>query len=136
METTEDYVSFETAKLLKEKGFNEETEYVYSNNGNLLRLCHFGIRDLTNTDCNNYYTWEFPIENVVSIISAPTLQMACKWLRKNYNLFISIDIGVQAYVWTIYNTEPETIVVYIGVTIGTPEQAYDEAIKYCVENLI
>ena len=26
---TEDYVSFEVAKLLREKGFNEECEYFY-----------------------------------------------------------------------------------------------------------
>ena len=35
---TEDYVSFETAKLLKETGFNEVTAFVYSGKGELLRL--------------------------------------------------------------------------------------------------
>ena len=30
MNITEDYVSFETAKLLKEKGFNEKCKYCYA----------------------------------------------------------------------------------------------------------
>ena len=30
---TEDYVSFETAKLLKEKGFDEPCVYVYRHDG-------------------------------------------------------------------------------------------------------
>lgn len=32
---TEELVTLETAKLLKEKGFNERTLFAYKNNGNL-----------------------------------------------------------------------------------------------------
>lgn len=60
---TEDYVSFEIAKLLKEKGFDEE--------------------------CSRWYVANEPQEGVVEkgfgenqfYINAPTHQMAMKWFR-------------------------------------------------------
>ena len=134
---TEDYVSFETAKLLKEKGFNEETEYVFSNNGELLRLSHFGIKDLTNTDCNDYHTWQFPIEGVASIISAPTLQMAMKWLREVHNLFIWVEPNHDKE--GLYNAHVKVgwwTNNWVGVGYNTYEAACEAAIKYCLENLI
>ena len=53
----EDYVSFEVAKGLKEKGFNEYCEKSYSLDGKLYS--------------------NFPDDCIL----APTLQMAAKWLR-------------------------------------------------------
>lgn len=136
---TEDYVTFEIAKLLKEKGFNEETEYVYSNNGKLLRLCHFGIKDLTNTDCNDYHTWQFPIEGVTSIISSPTLQMAMKWLREVHHIHIRLcHTTDESYKYEIYPRKGE----YIGCCFWdksfyeTYEKAAEVALKYCLEKLI
>lgn len=148
---SEDYVSFETAKLLKEKGFDEETEYIYSNNGELLRLNHFGIKDLTNTDCNGYHTWQFPIEGVASIISAPTLQMAMKWLREVYNIFIDASIfkdssedadGNVVDEWVFYSydiyasLDGHLIYSFDDGQYDTYEEACEAAIKYCLENLI
>ena len=134
----EDYVSFETAKLLKEKGFNEETEYVYSNNGELLRLSHLGIKDLTNADCNGYHTWQFPIEGVASIISAPTLQMAMKWLREVHNLHIDIRININNSLcsFQIYSVGVSGARAFTEYRIKSYEAACEEAIKYCLENLI
>ena len=139
---TEDYVSFETAKLLKEKGFNEETEYVYSNDGELLRLCHFGINDLTNTDCNDYHTWQFPIEGVVSIISAPTLQMTMKWLREREWFICVVPLafycGTKTWkfgynIWAGDNLEVDELST---PEFNTYEEACEAAIKYCLEKLI
>ena len=137
---TEDYVSFETAKLLKEKGFDEETAYAYSNNGELLRLNHFGIKDLTNTDCNGYATWQFPIEGVASIISAPTFQMAMKWLREVHNIAINIGWGEILedifQWWCIILDQKDGRVLRESEYHNTYEEACEAAIKYCLENLI
>lgn len=64
----EDYVSFEVAKLLKEKEFNWDciTYYVSSEPDNVQYSMFF----------ENNTTWE------KRCCSAPTLQMACKWLRE------------------------------------------------------
>ena len=75
---TEDYVSFETAKLLKEKGFNEECFALYNPDGMLIQS---GIR-LNNAQ----------VGIVKSSYSAPTQQMAMRWLREVHNIHINLDI--------------------------------------------
>lgn len=67
----EDYVSFETAKLLKEKGFDEVCIGFYTPQKEL----HFTLLEETNS------MW------LDDSISAPTLQMAMKWIRKKYNAY-------------------------------------------------
>lgn len=64
---TEDYVSFEVAKLLKEKGFDEPVKHFYFINGTF-------ANDLAIT--KNSYTRHY---------AAPTIQMALKWLREVHN---------------------------------------------------
>lgn len=58
---TEDYVSFEVAKLLKEKGFDIPCRMSYFN-GLLVDYTMYGFCD-------------------GELINCPTLQMASKWLR-------------------------------------------------------
>ena len=137
----EDYISFETAKLLKEKGFDEPTGFIYSENGELMKLSDFGVRYLSNSECDDYPQWQFPFEGVASIVSAPTLQMAMKWLREVHSIDISIDIrfwtddeGVDVKSWryTVYRTDE---IEDFGQS-DTYEDACEEAIKYCLENLV
>ncbi len=65
---TEDYVSYEAAKFLKEKGFDAECDYLYVN-GKLVRAqgcaCNWNKGETLFTDYKNE-------------CSAPTLQMAMK----------------------------------------------------------
>ena len=68
---TEDYVSFETAKLLKEKGFDERCFSFYWSDGSLDANSHDKKTNLRNSTSSN------PV--------APTLQMAMKWLREVTN---------------------------------------------------
>lgn len=70
---TEDFVSFEIAKLLKEKGFNEPCRSVYEEK--ILRV---------NTMCD-YFNSELS-----SYVCAPTHQMAMKWLREVHKIDIDI----------------------------------------------
>ena len=121
---TEDYVSFEVAKLLKEKGFNEECLMAYID-GELF----------------NYYDSDFPseyeLENDGSeVIDVPTLQMAMKWLREVHNIFIEIKFGLGGcYVWAIVDMS-NNIVTNVDALMGFYEQACESAIKYCLEHLI
>lgn len=137
----EDYVSFETAKLLKEKGFDE---YCLKNYWESDKELHgwtwelsYGKNSEKNTCCKD--------------CSAPTLQMAMKWLREKHKLFIDITAAMEDYIedgvvkykdpyytWEVFSLEiGETL--YFG---GTPnvkesyEEACDFAIKYCLENLV
>lgn len=75
MSLCEDYVSFETAKLLKEKGFEQECHTAYFN-GKLVDYTMFGF-------CLGG-----------DFVYAPTLQMAMKWLREEHNKIIVPGISL------------------------------------------
>ena len=134
---TEDYVSFEIAKLLKEKGFeNSEPTCI-----NVFKGHTYKIQDN-----------EIIADDDITI---PTLQMAMKWLREVHNIHIAVNLT--------YSEEPKLFppeyYVYIDNTLtGEPlikevcslvqdetltpkgfkhsEEACEAAIKYCLENLI
>ena len=116
---TEDYVSFETAKLLKEKGFNEDCRDSYDWKGNF----HL------NTSSNN---------GSIKKIAAPTLQMTMKWLREVHNLWCEISPeGKGLWYREVYSlTDEEYIPNSNGHKIKSYEKACEAAIKYSLENLI
>ena len=127
---TEDYVSFETAKLLKEKGFVGENRDWYTPDGFIEEI---GVDDGVDPTAHD--------EIFANLIPASTLQMAMKWLRKVYRL--SIDVYV-----TKGPTWCASIKLYdmFGNSTKQPyndwdktysyEEAVESAIKYCLENLI
>lgn len=126
MEITEAYVSFETAKLLKEKGFDCETDKYYSPEG----------RELTCLDDRD--------AEELGYVKRPTLQLACKWLREVHNLCIEPYRTACGYLYTI-STIPYGTNLYSDHYKGndedsgqwtTYEKAVEAAIKYCLENLI
>lgn len=123
---TEDYVSFETAKLLKEKGFvvpYDSFRGVYIN-GKFLRL---------NPGQGYLHNMGDEIINVCS------LQMAMKWLREVHNLTVDIFHCVN---WLVsIKTIPDDCLKadYSNSDLkpaDTYEEACETAIKYCLENLI
>lgn len=129
------YVSFEIAKLLKEKGFDWPTIEYYSSSGSIYRFTE-GIADI----CG------------ISSYPRPTQQMACRWLREEHKMFISIGVGtdiddVFGYMPEIYfleeldsdvgmygpNVDAETICDF---TPQSPEDAIEAALKFTLTNLI
>ena len=119
---TEDYVSFETAKLLKDKGFDEYTFSDYSEEGVI------GFNEVETRIAKGY--------------QRPTLQMAMKWLRKEHNLcivplpIVTDDDGEGGCLWK-YTISMKLKVLFDSENLyESPEIALDDAIKYCLENLI
>jgi len=127
---TEDYVSFEIAKLLKEKGFDEPCYLGYNKNGE-----YFPTNNRSNSQI---------VQPDFCFICCPTLQMAMKWLREVYNLFIFPfpQMNTNKFWTEIYqlsdNQEWENIYCESIDLQDYPtyEQAAEAAIKYCLENLI
>lgn len=127
---TEDYVSFEIAKLLKEKGFNEiKCNTCYKWNGNF---------------CNNRRSMS-GIDNEICY-QAPTLQMAMKWLRKNFNMNpvpYATSIGWYFEVFDLTHRDITSCALLYDAGIpskekmlGTYEEACEAGIRYCLENLV
>lgn len=127
--TQEDYVSFEVAKLLEAKGFDWECiGYYVDDEPNDIKYSFLGE---TNS------TWES------RCCSAPTLQMAMKWLRIKHTILLFLlpaqENGKLVYlveVWTWNEEEGIYESTYAPMPRKEPEQAVEAAIKYCLENLI
>ena len=139
---TEDYVSFETAKLLKEKGFDWEESPFYSEQD----------RDEWRQN-NNYtipntsYNPDLPFDSETITLIAPhvSLQMAMKWLREVHNQHIVVEAyNYMARLRTDYYVEIQNLneptaknfCVNGCMRKRTYEEACEAAIKYCLENLI
>ena len=124
---TEDYVSFEIAKLLKERGFDEPCYAYWHEDENKLIISQspYALRNITNP------CFFGP--------AAPTLQMVMKWLREVHHLTIDV---FHFRDWKVnIKTIPDD---YFKADYSYPElkpaetyeQACETAIKYCLENLI
>ena len=127
---TEDYVSFEVAKLLKEKGFEGDINAYYHiwDNGN--KVC--SAQEFSRSEAPHLY------------IPAPTHQTAMRWLREKYNIYISIQPDFPSdkdykmcWCWSasILHENCITLKEY-QCYIETYEDAVEAALKYCLENLI
>lgn len=121
----EAYVSFETAKLLKEKRFNGECDLFYRT-------------DESEVTIQKAYkiAYNQGIDNECVII--PTLQMAMKWLREVYKVNIEIHynrFGDNYKYLIIYKPEVLNDIRSLGVYYYY-EEACEAAIKYSLKNLI
>lgn len=124
---TEDYISFETAKLLKKKGFTENCLMRYNKVGDLVEEAY-------------KFNWNFQTIDY----SAPTLQMVMKWLREVHKIHIQIWILEEKGYWfgieKILNAQYKHKSLYStgleDIYFETYEQTIEAAIKYCLENLI
>ena len=124
---TEDYCSFEIAKLLKEKGFDESCYGRYSVRS---KEFHFDCTKAYNNGSNFMY-------------AAPTLQMAMKWLREVHNLSVEIYRTACGYIGCIVASPSGTDIKFLEDGDDLPsgtytkwEKACEASIKYCLENLI
>jgi hypothetical protein len=120
---TEDYVSFEVAKLLEEKGFNRvvfknSPHYAYNADGQF---------------SGPSWDAEYP---------APTLQMAMKWLREKNLVICVIPLTfyggetVSTWGYNIWANDNLEIDEFDSHKFATYEEAAESAIKYCLEKLI
>lgn len=131
----EDYVDFEIAKLLKEKGFNCKTNTSY---------CWF----------DNTKTWEIMLHHEAKSIKRPTIQLVVKWIYENFGIWIYVSPNADFVdereetlkiisTWTAH-CEEATLNKELTENFGTlsliqgnsPQEAYQEAIKYTLKNLI
>lgn len=126
----EAYVSFETAKLLKEKGFDVPCNSLYRVISNYDRLFpELKVENYTN-NWNNLKPFYY---------SVPTHQMVLAYLRKKgvyIDIITSFDLnGKDHYSYTIYQNGKLIRKIYTSFD-WCHEEATEVAIKYSLENLI
>ena len=137
---TEDYCSYEVAKLLKEKGFDEYCWKLYElGDGDIPVLLNGFELSEESSFWNNKYLELYKKEHcyINDICSVPTHQMAMRWLREEYGISIEISaLNRYRWVYTIYRLFEERVVeVWNDGTYVSYEDATDDALKYCLENL-
>lgn len=124
---TEDYVSFEIAKLLKEKGFEGVVNAYYHIWDNGKRVC--SVQEFSHSEAPHLY------------IPAPTIQMAMKWLRDNNGIAViptlSSILDNEKFLWDIKIVVAKTGESYSqGWIYESYEHACDVAIESCLKHLI
>ena len=133
----EQFVTLETAKLLKENGFDWPTYMAYDNFGIEGKIYDsFGYHNHNKHD---------------DLISCPSQSVAMKWLREVKHIFIGVEprLGQYDFYWvsgTVYTVKQERS--YYGLRemedkysshaicdAHTYENAVERAIKYSLDNI-
>ena len=123
----EAYVSFEVAKLLKEKGFNWECTHYYDDDGTMHKALDYVRQNDEDEDDNDECL-------------CPTQQKAMRWLREIKNIDIEPFVycnhhdGSKAYGCNIQ--ENGHLLMTDSFVQDTYEEAVDAALKYCLTELI
>lgn len=135
MELNDEFVSLETAKLLKLKGFDVPIN----------TACHQVFKDKDEVsiwygDRKENFNDLPEEENSQKFYSCPTQQMAMRWLREKHKIHINVrylDFLEHGEVWdatvVIMSTFKEQV---IENTESTYEQALEFALQYVLKNLI
>lgn len=131
-------VSFELAKLLKEKGFNEPTFYYYENE----KLIEPYLENGSSTDTEfrvdlsdlkeHFNKWS-------KKVSAPTVAEVVMWLYEKHEIWLEIRFAddYKIFFYDIINTKNLKAITSKSVShFNSPTEAYENAIKYCLEKII
>lgn len=135
---TEDYVSFETAKLLKERGFeynSDESYWLIDADNKMYWISRIGAYDYVDAPTESF---QRP-KNGYQVI---TQAMAMKWLREMGWFICIIPLSfycgekVSRFGYNIWAGDNLEIDEFDTPKFNTYEEAAEAAIKYCLEKLI
>lgn len=117
---TEEFVTLETAKLLKEKGFKEDVFTFYE-------------ADSVKGDMELFESYDAENFNLrFDCFSAPTQSIAQKWLRETQNIHICVYNCACGYGYELSKADNGTHItssVYEGPNDGGKWDIYEEALE-------
>ena len=140
----EDYVGFKVSLLLREKGFDEKCEKVWTHDGKLVWACNFmeGESFVDTSDIETqarYNRWNTYLQGQYAFL-CPSLNVALKWLILEHKIYIRadyIDFLEHGEVWAATIVMMKTFEeIKVENTEHTKEEALEFALEYCLENLI
>jgi len=137
---TEDYVSFETAKLLKEKEFPQEYDRYHSMvyNEEDYKDEYEVQRMVLETRLVKAGTLSsYPIGVPEPKCYCPTLQMAMRWLREVHHIVLVVDYDYEctdkSYCYKVYclgeNGKPERVPIY-GIRYDIEGNQHRDLVSY------
>lgn len=136
---TEQLVTYEVAKLARQRGFNEPCLFYYDAEGVLHTSYAY---DPTNSGVG-VYELEMCNDQLCRGITTPTQSLLQRWLREEKALHIQITLWGKGWYYEIwafeyYEEEKEysTKMLYQSSDFATHELALEDALKYALENLV
>ena len=140
----DEIVSFETAMLLKEKGFNEPCSHYYEDN-DLYKLGYYHGEGTGFVRNNSPIDGRFLCEKMQC--TAPTQSLAQKWLRETRNITFNANPhsndGKIIYVVTIKVISSNKYIDFNvmidtsnkAIMFDTYEDAIESGLKYCLKSI-
>lgn len=135
----EDFVTFEIAKKLKEKGFQEKCIGYYDYSEEFHYNYESAISNKEIYFCHNKY------DNIWhrDLIDAPTITQVLKWLREEKKMHIIVEISDSGWYYTIYPSirwENGKLKSDTYIMSFKNKESYEQAalagIEYVIDNLI
>ena len=131
----ERYVNPEVARLLRDKGFNEECDAFYVSDDTLYFFDEGSCFD------NTAYSWIVEASEAEKYAVAPTQQRACDWMQTK-DILIAYDlvpIGAKLMIKVyrkVYDDHSHDWVEATTIIRSTLEDAINEALKFVLEKLL
>ena len=115
-------VSFELAKLLKEKGFDEPCKLCVEDGDKRPLPFNCGNTIHRNSLCPYY--------------SAPSIAEVVMWLYEKHGIWVSVQPHGNEFRYFIHNVHFTNSLRYDDLGLSTPTEAYEAAIEYALKNLL
>ena len=124
----ESYVSFDTAKLLKEVGFNVPCRGVYITD----RIGHYEFHKYDNKqtvddlcqDTEDGFQYEY---------LAPTQDLAARWLREEHHIFIMLTPVIEGWMYDLFDLKKHQ---YILCNEDAMTESYEVAFETALREAI
>jgi len=134
-------VSYILAKLLKEKGFNEECFCYYSSTGDLTEPYEENGSSTDTefrvelSDLLDYHNYQY-----LSRYAAPIIADVVMWIYEKHRIWISVEININSeWYYSLSNLKDKRnaeINTNLEEYFNSPTKAYTEAITYVLNKLI
>lgn len=115
---TEQYVTFETAQLLKEAGFREKTRTHYSNSGEVWETA-------MPADYNDDFN--------CNTSNRPTQAFAARWLREVHHIFIMLSPVIKGWIYDLFDLKKHQ---YILCNEESFSEQYEEAFETALQETL
>jgi|15BtaG_2_1085339.scaffolds.fasta_scaffold00708_17 hypothetical protein len=124
----EKLIEFTTAKLAKEKGFNQRWSHYYTWNDEKHILCgDFGV-------CDSSYGIPSTEHSDIPVAYAPTQSLLQKWLREEHELIVETRFaGEDRFYADVYNRNYGLVSASMASDVKNFEQALEAGIKSALQ---
>lgn len=152
-------VSFELAKLLKEKGFDKPVHQYYQfirdlssekdktwqfvNSSFLVRESDAtmfpdeGKNGIEVCAYSDRLYRDFNFKTSDDFVSAPTIAEVIMWLYERHDIWTEVNLGDYGFYWALMSKERNNIAESeYKIKFNSPAKAYEAAIEYCLTKLV